>query len=560
MRSLRSPRRLTTILTAAVALVAAMITVPATSAAAVGPADHVLYWNDVLLRTYRQVGGAPGPLARAGAMMHGAIYDAANSALCAASDAQCLGQAYKIKVAPTAGVVPDVATAIDYAAYDILHSVYPSIDFNADLTTAQSGIPASAARTDGQRMGDASANAMISFRSGDGYPDTSTYPLSTTPGVWRPTGSGAAATPSWGLVRPFVMTSGAQFRPGLPGGYANISDLLASSLYATNVNQVKSLGSSTSTARTATQTQIAWFWANDLDGTYKPPGQLFAHTKIVSQAGKVTQAGNAKLFAMVALAMGDAGIAAWDAKYQTPIDLWRPETAIALADTDNNAATTKDANWRPLSADRNGVNFSPPFPAWISGHATFAAAWAGAMSGFFGSDTFSFTATTEDPHASGVIRAFADFSSAAAENAQSRIYLGVHYQFDADDGRSTGTNVAQYLAANFMRPTASYAFDGYYRSGTYIGDLIDSTAAPASIPLSFRVTSGGATVTDVGAILSYSWNGTLGSSSAPTYNATTGRFDITLNVSKGCAGHIFVFSVLLRDGTRHPINVNCDIV
>jgi membrane-associated phospholipid phosphatase len=224
---------------------------------------------------------------------------------------------------------------------------------------------------------------------------------------------------------------------------------LASGLYANMFNEVKSLGRATGSTRTAQQTQTAWFWANDLDGTYKPPGQLLQHTRIVAQSRFLEARLAARLFARVSLAMADAGIAAWDQKFETPIDLWRPETAIQRATEDGNAATAPDTAWRPLSADRNNVSFSPCFPAWVSGHATFAAAWAGVMRTTFG-DAVSFTATTEDPHAVGVTRSFTSFTQAATENARSRIYLGVHYQIDADDGLATGYAVANLTTTRYF--------------------------------------------------------------------------------------------------------------
>ncbi|MEU5722098.1 vanadium-dependent haloperoxidase [Micromonospora sp. NPDC047738] len=562
MGRLSSTRRWGAAALTTAALSTGAVVLPTTAAHAAAPNDHVLYWNDVLVRTYRQLGGAPGPLARAGAMLHGAIYDAANSALCAAGDAQCIGQPYRVKVSPTPGIVPDLATAIDYAAYDTLRSVFPGVNFDADLSTAQEGTASSPARTDGQRIGSASAQAMISFRTNDGSPDNSTFPFSDTPGVWRPTGSGAAATPSWGLVKPFAMTSGAQFRPGLPAGYSDLAKLLASPEYATQVNEVKDLGRYNSTSRTADQTQAAWFWANDLDKlTYKPPGQLFAHTQIVAKSAKLTQAGNARLFALVAIALADAGIVAWDAKYQTPIALWRPESAIQLADTDGNPATKSDANWKPLSADDKGVNFSPPFPAYTSGHATFAGAWASAMTGFFNTDAFRFTATTQDPHAAGVTRTFATFSSAATENARSRVYLGVHYQWDADAGMSSGTAMANYVTANFLRPTTSYTFDGFYLNGSKIGDYIDA-APPRSFTFGFAIKdSAGTPVTDSGAVTGTSWNGHPGGAvnSAPIYNPTTGRIEVSTLANRNCSGPQ-LFSVLLRDGSTHSITVDCNVV
>ncbi|MFI2646884.1 vanadium-dependent haloperoxidase [Micromonospora fulviviridis] len=555
-----SPRRWSATALTALTVGTAIAVVPTAPAHAAGPTDHVLYWNDVLIRTFRQVGGSPGPLARAGAMVHGAIYDAANSALCADGADRCIGQAYRTKVSPIAGVRPDLATAIDYAAYDTLRSIWPSINFAADLSTAQQDIPSSSARTDGQRMGSASAQAMISFRANDGSPDTSTYADGTVAGQWRRTGSGEPADPSWGLLRPFAMTSNTQFRPGPPAGYSSYAQLLASKAYADQVNEVKSLGAANSTSRTADQTQAAWFWANDLNGTYKPPGQLFAHTQIVAKSAKLTQAGNARLFALVGLAMGDAAIVAWDTKYQTSIDLWRPESAIHEPQDDNNADTRPDATWKPLSADTNGVNFSPPFPSYTSGHATFAAAWAGAMKGFFSTDAFRFVGTTEDPHASGVLRSFTGFSAAATENARSRVYLGVHYQFDADGGMSSGSALANHVTGNFLRPAVpAYAFDGFYEGQVKYDSSYPDGVAGGSMTLTFGLSANGTPVTDLNAVVGVSWNGQPGASSGAV-SVVNGRYQLTILPGKACGLRGQTLSVLLRDGSSRNLFVTCTVV
>jgi hypothetical protein len=408
-------------------------------AVAAPASDPVLYWNDVLLETYRQVGGAPGPLARGGAMMHAAIYDAVNSIT-------TVGQPYLYKTeAPTASL----RHAVAHAAHDSLAAAFPGEDFTDELAGALAG--AGSDTGNGTNLGKAAAAAMIASRSNDGSADNTPYTPSTQPGHWRPTGSGDAATPNWGKVKPFTMTSSVQYRPQPPAGYTNMAALLASPEYTAQFNEVRELGKSTSHTRTAEQTQIAHFWANDLDDTYKPPGQLFQHTQIVAAQRGLGLAEKARLFALVGLAMGDAGIVAWDTKYQTDMDLWRPETAIALADTDGNPDTHVHTTWTPLSKDRNGVPFSPPFPAYTSGHATFGGAWAGAMKSFFGTDDVSFTATTEDPHAVGVTRNFTSFTAAAQENARSRVYLGVHFKFDGDNGVASGKAMAESAAARFVR-------------------------------------------------------------------------------------------------------------
>ncbi|MFH9299042.1 DNRLRE domain-containing protein [Streptomyces sp. NPDC017520] len=424
--------------------------------------DHVTYWNDVLQATYRQIGGAPGPLARAGAMMHGAIYDAANSAQCAQGSTKCLGDAYLVKVA-SSGELPDINSAIDHAAFDVLRSVYPQRNFDEDLAKARATIPAGvtgAQRAAGTSVGQQAAAAMIQDRQSDGATSNTSYTPSTAPGQWRPTGSGNAETPGWGLLKPFGMASGSQFRPKSLATLAGSSEVLRSAEYAKQVNQVKSLGKSDSTQRTADQTQAALFWANDLDGTYKPPGQLFEFTQTVSRDRGLSVTANAKLFALTAFAMADASIVAWDAKYRTDLDLWRPESAIRL-DGDGNAATTVDPNWQPLSQNHQGNHFSPAFPAYVSGHATFGGAWAKAMEQWFATDDITFTGTTNDPHATGVTRTFSSFSAAANENAVARVWLGVHYDWDGTEGVTSGADAAAYVAANEMKNNTSATWVAY---------------------------------------------------------------------------------------------------
>jgi len=412
---------------------------PPTAALAAGPADHVVFWNNVLLQTYREVGGAPGPLARAGAVMHVAMYDAANSVLCARREADCLGQPYAIKVAGGG----DFNTALDYAAHDALTAVFGR-SFATQLAEAQSGTPSSPEQAAGRSVGQQAAQAILQNRTNDGAANTTPYTFQNTPGAFQATATQPPVTPNWGAVRPFTMTSGSQFRPPLPGGATTYQQLLTKSVYTEQFNEVKSLGSATSSTRTADQTQAAYFWANDLDGTYKPPGQLFAHTQVVAADQHVSVESEVKLFAQVALAMADAGILAWDRKYLGSVDLWRPETAIRQAAGDNNPNTVADPNWQPLSADRNGVHFSPNFPAYVSGHATFAYTWAAVMRHWFGRDDIAFSGGTDDPHAVGVTRHFDSFTDAADENAHSRLWLGVHWHFDADSALNPGSELGDW--------------------------------------------------------------------------------------------------------------------
>jgi PAP2 superfamily len=427
--------------------------------------DQVINWNNVYLQVIRLNGGAPGPISRTGAILYAAIYDAVNSI-------EKTHKPYLEIIPAKVGASKEIAAV--YAAYTVLSSdsVYPNADFphtkkknqeflDTELAKALKELKKSALSQQsidhGKELGIAAAQAILKNREGDGFDDKTDYTSGHQPGDWRPTSSGPAITPNWGKVKPFSPTPIKKFRPTRPAGFSSKQDLLASVEYAAQVNEVKLLGAANSSERTQEQTDIALFWANDLDGTYKPPGQLYTITQTVSKLRGLSFSENARLFALVGLALGDAAILAWDAKYDTDLDLWRPETAIQRAFENKNPGTTADPTWRLLSPNPDGTRFSPAFPAYVSGHATFGATHAGILRNFFGTDNVTFTATSEDPSARGnngirITRTFNSFSSAALENGRSRVYLGVHYQWDADAAYVSGTKLADFLFDNLLTP------------------------------------------------------------------------------------------------------------
>jgi PAP2 superfamily len=399
--------------------------------------NTVKYWNEVLLEAIRRQGGGPGPISRAAAMMHAGMFDAINSATLSKRGSTPYSSYLTLR-AVHQSVNENLAAA--YTARDLLIEAMPQQrGYVEQKFTERYGNSYQAAA---RELADVVVNGMKAARAGDRADDPTGYTPENVPGAWRPTDGCTAMGPVWGEVTPFTMSSQGQFDRTPPA--ASFPDLLAGSAYADQLAEVRSLGGKDSAARTAEQTQIAWFWANDLDGTYKPPGQLLTHTAIVAEKRLNDGLQYSRLFALVSLAMADAGIAAWDMKYSSWFDLWRPETAI------QQDPVSPDPTWEPLSADRNGVSFTPCFPSWVSGHATFAAAWAGIMRSEFGDDV-TFTASTEDPHAVGMVRTFHSFSEAAAENARSRIYLGVHYRWDAEDGSATGYDIADHIFRNYLR-------------------------------------------------------------------------------------------------------------
>ena len=202
--------------------------------------------------------------------------------------------------------------------------------------------------------------------------------------------------------------------------------------YAAALNQVESLGAANSTTRTPDETQAAIFWSYDQPSTGTPPVHYDQIVEDVALQQHNSLAQNARLFGLVNVAMGDAGIVAWNAKYT--YNFWRPVTAIRLADTDGNPATIADPTWTPLGSPNlpGQPSYTPPFPGYVSGHATFGGAVFTILADFYGTDDIHFTATSE--MLPGVTRSFDSFSAAAMENAMSRVYLGVHFLFDSTAG------------------------------------------------------------------------------------------------------------------------------
>ncbi|MER6995714.1 vanadium-dependent haloperoxidase [Streptomyces sp. NPDC000410] len=421
--------------------------IPSTSR---GSNDHVLYWNNAILDIFRHAGGTPGPLTRGGAMMDLAIYDAVNSI-------RTIGKPYLTKDTTAAGSYGSLNTAIDYAAYTTLKNAfpnYPRTDLDAKLKAALA-MPDSgnaAQRDKGKKLGIKTGNALVANRAYDNSGDTTPYVATEGPGYWAPAPGRPAGAPNWGKVKPFALASGDQFRPGNIGGFSSPEELLKSPEYAAQVNEIKRIGRKNSTERTADQTEIAHYWANDLDGTYKPVGQQYDHTIVIFKKYRPNGSSfeSAKLFGLTSVALADAAIAIWDSKFESDWDVWRPTDAIRRAGEVPNPDLVADPTWEPQEQDLAGNSFSPNFPTYVSGHSGVAGAWAGIVRSYFGTDNISFTAGTDDPLAKGVTRSFTTLSGAAQEKADSRKYIGVHFEWDNAAALDLGTQVSDQVYKSIL--------------------------------------------------------------------------------------------------------------
>jgi hypothetical protein len=407
-------------------LLAALSTSPLSPTQVVPKDDVVLRWNETTLEAIRAARTPPPQAARHLAMVHAAVYDAVNAV-------ERTHQPYRVEAKAPPGTSATAAAAV--AAHRVLLSLYPAqvARFDKALDDCCADIPEGKSRDDGVALGLEVAEKILELRAGDGAAKRVAHAAGKAPGEWRPTPPGfrAALLPQWPRLTCFAMERGTQFRSLPPPA-------MTSAAYTASFREVKALGSVNSKARTAEQTEIARFWA-DGDGTVTPPGHWNRIAQTAARARGTTLAENARLFALLNLALADAGIVAWDCKYE--FNLWRPVQGIREADTDGNPDTDADPDWTPLLE-------TPPFPSYVSGHSTFSGAAAAVLACFFGTDELRFTSTSEG--LPGVVRSFRGFWEAAAEAGKSRIYGGIHWEFDNAEGLAAGRALGNYVCGNFL--------------------------------------------------------------------------------------------------------------
>jgi hypothetical protein len=334
-------------------------------------------------------------------------------------------------------------------------------------------IPDGIEKTSGANFGLSIAQACITSRTGDHADETYPYTPGVNPGEWRPDPYNPDQTawgPGWGTVEPFAIPNTQDFVDALPP----IPDM-KSQAYTDAYNMVKDYGAIDSAVREEYQTQIGLFWAYDRPSMGPPPVLFISNLEEIAAQANNTPEENARLFAMVSVAQADAAAAAWDAKFK--YNFWRPVAAIHEADDDENPDTVADLAWRPLGAPGSETgemddDFTPPFPAWTSGHATMGGAVFKAIELFYGTNVFDeingvlgddpqYMLTSEEA-GSGSMRMYSTFTQQGAlaidaenspegENGMSRIYLGIHWIFDQQDGITLGNDISEYVFANHFQ-------------------------------------------------------------------------------------------------------------
>jgi len=347
-------------------------------------------------------------------------------------------ETYSPGITPATG---SVIAAGAKAARDVLVNRFPAQQ--ATLDAAYSAYLAAhqiAANDPGLAAGAQAAAAIILGRVNDGaYPVPSpTFFGGTAPGEWRPTvftptGEPASMSIPWmATVKPFtVMHSNQFFAPAPPR--------LTSHRYTRDYNEVKAFGRNVDSSRTPEQTAIATFHSGNTVVLWNQTLRALAD-QYVTNVGD-----SARMFALVNMAMADAAMTAWQQKIQ--YNVWRPDTAIQLGDTDGNRTTVGDPTWRPLFPN-------PNYPDYTSGANSLAGSATEMLRLFFRTDRVNFSMI--GPNNS---RFFTRFSDAAEEVVVARMYMGIHFRFADTAARSSGMRVGRWAYKYFLRSLEGDEFD-----------------------------------------------------------------------------------------------------
>jgi len=318
------------------------------------------------------------------------------------------------------------------AAHHSLKSLFPGNDSSLDTQYLNSLAAHGLSQADpGIEFGRSAAAAILAARANDHSAEAKfnyDAPGAGTPGVWVRPNNTAALLPGWGNVTPFVLRSGSQFRPEAPPA-------LDSEEYANDYNEIKQIGISSGSTRSAEQSAIALFWRASPTAIWNPVLTQVVQTRNLDLSEK------ARLFALFYLAAADASIACWEAKYT--YNFWRPETAIRHGEFDGNDLTAGNSLWSPFV-------LTPAHPEYPSAHSTNSSAMAKILTSAFDDNPGATIVVT----LSAITRTWNTFSEAVQEVIDARVYSGIHFRNSDVVGARMGRQVAQFVLKHSLRKSS----------------------------------------------------------------------------------------------------------
>ncbi len=375
------------------------------------------------------------------AIMDVAIHDALNSITPKYETYAYKGEAQKAH--------PIAAAA--QAAYEVAVSQFPDkkSELNKELSSWLDTVKDEGSKEKGIQLGKASAQAILKMRNNDTWNEQSEYtwhPMS--PGVYAEfnehseTPEGFIFGAGWSKAKTFLLKSSDHFRSPPPPE-------INSAEYTRAYNEVKEVGATVSTTRTKDQAHFAMWWKE------------FVEISLNRLANELIEKENLNLWdatrsvALLNMTIYDAYVCVFDNKFF--YNHWRPYTAIHWAANDENPDTEPDPDWNTLH------KHTYPFPSYPSAHGTGSGAGMTVLANTLGlGDNYTFTMTVPEVDSAGPMsekmkmdppeRTFNSFSEAALEGAMSRLYLGIHFRYDSEDGNKLGTKIGEYASQNFLIP------------------------------------------------------------------------------------------------------------
>ncbi len=471
--------------------------------------DAVLYWNDVALEanksshtTKKDAAMVNGPTmsSRALAMIHLAMYDAYNGTITSTSTTLTPYLEHSAAPAPSSETA-----AIGAAALAVLSKLYPSqLTFFKSKAKDFKPLGTNSQIEEGEKYGKMIAGKILEYRMADIGAGSESYSALETHGSHRqdPWDNKQGYHGS-AYGRNSLFATSARYGISAPPPASKTDPT-----YMRAYRQVRGLGiipeqagmlPSGSLKRTSDQTLAGIFWAYDGAKELGTPPRLYNQIiRELAMANNNSLADNVELFTLINVAMGDSGILAWEQKYK--YNYWRPVVGIRehdlstgpLATADYEIDTDSDPLWLPLGApnsnNEGSNNATPSFPAYPSGHATFGAATFRIAELFFNregvdlNDLFNklgfvseeFDGKTKDSR--GIIRPkharkFASFNDMIRENGLSRVYLGVHWSFDAFEVAADANKPGSDGGKKITNSEVDLTFDSANPSAVGIGGV-----------------------------------------------------------------------------------------
>ena len=386
----------------------------------VAKADAVTDWNASGVSAVITAARGPGGYVDL-AYMHIAVYDAVNA----------IDKRYSVFAVRPTNAPPESSkeAAAIAAAYNVLLALFPAqqLVLDANYAASLAAIPDSQEKADGIAVGAEVASLFLASRAGDGRDASITYTPGSGPGAWIPTSPAPPAVVYLSQMQPFAMETASQFRGDGPPA-------LISEQYSADFNEIKRLGCLNCPARTEEQRVIGLFY------TDPGPAQTGRGFRQVALDYPMTLADNARLFAMLYVALADAAIASVESKYY--YGFWRPITAIRNADTDGNPDTLADPAWTPLTT-------TPNFPDYVSTHSATWGAFSETLRQFFGTKNINFTLSSV---VTGTTRHFTSTDDINKEIIDARVYVGFHFRTADVHGVVMGKKIGRLVARNYFRP------------------------------------------------------------------------------------------------------------